>query len=339
MPPSSLRVAFFGSDAFSVASLRRLFELKRSHPNLISQLDVYTRSIKPTGRNLKQYVDLPIGLFAAEKKLPVYRVDSGSEILASAMPRKYDLAVAVSYGKLIPGKFLQSLTYGGLNVHPSILPKFSGSSPIQHALMNDCKTTGVTIQTLHPTKFDHGDIICQSGPIKISENDNFISLQTTLSQVGADLLAVVISAGIYVDPKPLKSPETYSLAPKLTPSMSEIVWEHMTSRQIRRLNDALGPLHSHKYVDILKKKNAVQGYYKVILDGIEEFENCSELEFRAPGDFALSGDKLIVKTCDSYVTVRKLKFQYCGLENATEFMRSLPKRSGETPHKFVRAQS
>ncbi|GEQ68903.1 hypothetical protein JCM33374_g2572 [Metschnikowia sp. JCM 33374] len=256
MPPSNLRIAFFGSDLFSVASLAKLKDLRSSRPELISQLDVYTRSIKPTGRNLKQFVDLPIGKYAHAHDLPVFRVDSSAEIVASALPQNYHLAVAVSYGKLIPGTFLNSLPYGGLNVHPSMLPKFSGSSPIQYALMNDCKTTGVTVQTLHPTKFDHGDIISQSDAIDVLDSDDFFSLQTRLASVGADLLSDVISSGSYATPEHYKgaeNPETFSLAPKLTPAMSEIKWNTMTSRKIRRLNDALGPLHSLIIVTILIK--------------------------------------------------------------------------------------
>lgn len=336
MPPSNLRIAFFGSDLFSMASLHRLKELHRTRPSLISQLDVYTRSIKPTGRNLKQFVDLPIGKYALENGLRVFRVDSSAEIVDSTMPKNYDLAVAVSYGKLIPGSFLRSLPYGGLNVHPSILPKYSGSSPIQYALMDDCMHTGVTVQTLHPTKFDHGDIISQSLSVDILDTDNFASLQEKLALVGADLLSDVITGGKYANPPHFNSPETYSLAPKLAPAMSEVKWSSMTSRQIRRLNDALGPLHSYKYVDILKKKKPLQGYFKVILDGIREVKTCDGLGSTSiPGEFVLDGEKLIVKTSDSFVEIKNLKFQYCGLENPPEFMKNLQKRAGTTENMFL----
>ncbi|OBA21905.1 Formyltransferase [Metschnikowia bicuspidata var. bicuspidata NRRL YB-4993] len=334
--PSGLRIAFFGLDLFSVASLRKLAELHRSRPGLISSLDVYTRSIKPTGRNLKQFVDLPIGTYALGNGLRVFRVDSSAEIVASALPQNYDLAVAVSYGKLIPGKFLASLRYGGLNVHPSLLPKFSGSSPIQHALMEDCKSTGVTVQTLHPTKFDHGDIICQSEEVEILNDDKFVSLQEKLATVGADLLADVVYSGSYTNPPHFQSLEQYSLAPKLSPAKSEVKWGQMSSRQVRRLNDALGPLHSYKYVDILKKKKPLQGNFKVILDDIHELLTCAELDsLSTPGTFTLSADGLVVKTSDSYVSVKKLKFQYCGLESPAEFMKNLKKRSGTTACQFI----
>lgn len=323
-----LRIAFFGSDAFSVASLARLQALKQKNPGVISQLDVVTRSIKPTGRNLKNFVDVPVGAFATAQNLHVWRADSGADILG--ISHQYDLAVAVSYGRLIPGEFLSKLTFGGINVHPSLLPTYSGSSPIQYALMDDAKVTGVTVQTLHPTKFDRGSIIKQSSPIHINNDDNFALLLRKLAEVGADLLENVILSGEFVNPPGVDSKHPFSLASKITPGRSEIKWEAMTSRQIRRLSDALGPLHTYKWVDIVKKKQRVRDFYKVILDDIEEAGSTS----LRPGEFKLADEKLLIGTSDGALTVGKIKLQYCGYENAATFIKLLRKRVGETDDVF-----
>lgn len=323
-----LRIAFFGSDAFSVTSLARLSNLKRENPTKIAQLDIITRSIKPTGRNLKRLVDVPVGAYATSQNLTVWRADCKEDILK--ISRDYDLAIAVSYGRLIPGDFLSRLTYGGINVHPLLLPTYSGSSPIQYALMEDSKTTGVSVQTLHPTKFDRGEIITQSDPVEIGEHDNFSTLLAKLADVGADLLEEVITSGKFLDFDAQKSNHPYSLASKITPERSEARWETMTSRQIRRLSDALGPLHTYKFVDFLKKKQHVRDFYKVILDDIKE-ANTTNLQ---PGDFQLAGENLAVGTSDGAVTIGKLKLQYCGYEDATTFMKHLPKRAGSTPNIF-----
>lgn len=325
-----LRVAFFGSDKFSVASLARLNSLKLENPGLIGQLDVITRSIKPTGRNLKTWVDVPVGTYASENSLPVWRADSANDILA--LKSRYDLAVAVSYGKLIPGAFLSACTYGGINVHPSLLPKYSGSSPIQYALMEDAKSTGVTVQTLHPTKFDHGSIIVQSEPVEIANNDNFVLLLSKLASIGADLLLEVLVEGKFRTPLSVESKHQYSLASKITPKRSQVDWNTMTSRQIRRRFDALGPLHTYKMVDIVKKKKRVHELYKVILDNIKEVPNHDELA--TAGQFALVDEQLLVKTIDGTVAVGGLKLQYCGLEDPATFFKHLPKRTGDTGHIF-----
>lgn len=325
-----LRLAFFGSDAFSVTSLARLNTLRLENPELIAQLDVITRSIKPTGRNLKTFVDVPVGQFASSQNLPVWRADSGKDILN--ISSRYDLAVAVSYGRLIPGEFLSRTTFGGINVHPSLLPQYSGSSPIQYALMDDQKTTGVTVQTLHPTKFDHGAIIEQSGPIVIEEEDNFLLLLQRLAGVGADLLENVIVSRKYIDPLEVKSSQHYSLASKISPKKYQIDWQKQTSRQIRRASDALGALHTYKMVDIVKKKKRVHELYKVILEDIREVNNptCVTL----PGQFELGDRKMLIKTLDGVVSVGKLKFQYCGFESPETFMKLLPKRAGDTGQFF-----
>lgn len=329
-----LRLAFFGSDAFSVTSLARLHALKLEKPGLIAQLDVITRSIKPTGRNLKNYIDVPVGAYAAAHRIPVWRADSVSDILS--LRNCYDLAVAVSYGKLIPGEFLSATTYGGINVHPSLLPKYSGSSPIQYALMEDATHTGVTVQTLHPTKFDHGSIIVQSERIDIADSDNFALLLSRLANVGAALLEEVIVSGKYIEPIPVESGYSYSLASKITPKRSEVNWNNFSSRQIRRLHDALGPLHTYKMVDIVKKKKHVHELYKVILDEIKEIDTPAGLT--NAGQFILANSKLVVKTTDGAVSIGKLKFQYCVDEDPATFFKHLPKRAGNTPHVFERQQ-
>lgn len=325
-----LRVAFFGSDAFSVASLARLNALRLQNPEIVAQLDVVTRSIKPTGRNLKNLVDVPVGMFAAVHELPVWRADCGKDILN--IPARYDLAVAVSFGRLIPGEFLASTTYGGINVHPSLLPKYSGSSPIQYALMEDERTTGVTVQTLHPTKFDHGAIIDQSAPIKIGEHDTFKLLLEKLAAVGANLLEDAIVNGKFIDPVEVKSTHQYSLASKISPQMYQVDWQKQTSRQIKRASDALGPLHTYKMVDIVKKKNHVHELYKVILDDITETTLSTHLS--EPGQFELVDSTMVIKTADGAVSVGKLKFQYCGFETPETFMKLLAKRAGNTGHLF-----
>lgn len=329
MIPKNLRIAFFGSDAFSVASLARVHALAQKNPSLISSLDVVTRSIKPTGRNLQRLVDVPVGQYATLHSLPVHRADSGSDILLLLDMHAFDLAVAVSYGKLIPGQFLAQMTHGGLNVHPSLLPMYSGSSPIQYALMDDCNETGVTVQTLHPTKFDHGSIVKQSLPVPILDSDNFHTLGGRLADLGAHLLESVILEGLYNGPFE-KSNSKYSLAPKILPRMSQIDWT-MPSRKIRRLFDALGPLHTYKFVDITKKKKRILELQKVILDRVEE----AEWQGAEPGTFKLDSGKLLVKTADGAISIGKLKLQYCGDEDPTTFMKLLRKRVGNTEDVFT----
>lgn len=332
-----LNIAYFGSDKFSIHSLKKLVEYHRKNPDKVSSIDVITRSIKPTGRNLKTFVDVPIGEYCEEEKLNIHRADSSDDIMNVLSKNQFNLAIAVSYGKLIPEGFLKSMQYGGLNVHPSLLPKYSGSSPLQYALMNDDDFTGVTVQTLHPSKFDKGEIVLQSNPIPIAETDNYDSLGEKLGEHGSRLLLNVIDNRLFEQPTKIEeSPYRFSLASKIKPSQSEIRWDILTSRKIKRLNDALGQLHSYKFCDIRKKKKDIKETQKVIFNDIELFNDFPG-ESLQPGEFILdeNNNKLIIKTIDSAISIGKLKFQYCSEEDPKTFMSHLTKRSGDTSHKFL----
>lgn len=329
----SLRIAFFGTDIFSTASLARVRQLQCQNPRLIESIHLITRSIKPKGRHLKNFADVPAADYANENNIPIFRADTSTQIFDFAK-RSFNLAIAVSYGKLIPADFIHAMKYGGLNVHPSLLPMFRGSSPIQYALLNDCKATGVSVQTLHPTKFDHGSIISQSDPIPIGDCDNTQSLTESLAEKGASLLSDVLEKRLFLDPKPLAPTYQPSLAPKILPSLAQILWSSASSRSIKRLNDALGPLHTYKEVKITKKRKQIHELQKVILSELS-FQLEAPPGLTSPGQFKLISGKLAVRTIDGVMMVGKLKFQYCAEEDPITFFNLLRKRSGETQHIFL----
>lgn len=325
--PLNLRVAFFGSDLFSLVSLQRLAQLKP----LVSHIDVFTRSCKPVGRK-KTITDVPVGDYALKLNLSLFRVDSAKEILRFRQ-KQYDLAIAVSFGLFIPGLFIDSLRYGGVNVHPSLLPKFSGSSPIQYAIMNDCKSTGVTVQTLHPTKFDRGNIIRQSKDVDIGSREKFDSLRDRLAVVGAGLLESVLAGGDIANPTFVKSSEIYSLAPKILTGLSAVSWDYLTCRQMCRLEDALGPLHTWIKVDDAKKKKHKAYPQRVILKDIVECEE--QLDLSSPGDFCVKEERLVVKAIDSCISVGSIKREYCDYELPSSFVALLELGTSSTPKRFI----
>lgn len=333
----SFRVAFFGSDAFSVHALRKLVQWQATKASPLLSIDVITRSIKPQGRK-KVLIDLPLGQFISQTQPPIalHRADTKQEILALGHRLQPNLAVAVSYGKLIPQEFLALLTHGGLNVHPSFLPQYSGSSPIQYALLNDDISTGVSVQTLHPTKFDKGDILLQSPRVVIDDKDNYTSLVSKLGPIGGNLLCLVLMAKAAGNCHPIKSTYEYSLAPKITPAQAQVRWPTFTNRKIKRLQDALGSIHTFVACRVNSRSSTLTSeYHKVILDDIIPVDWSSGSPSTAdtvvwPGSYTLdpSTDRLVVKTVDGAVSVGRLKLQYFNFENASTFIKLLPKRSG-----------
>ncbi|KAI5955056.1 FMT1 [Candida jiufengensis] len=333
-----LNVAFFGSGNFSVASLRKLLQLRSSSTKFINDLKVITRTIKPTGRSMKTFKELPVSEYALSNNIPILRADTSEEINRLINENNFNLTIAVSYGKLIPSKFLESCQYGGLNVHPSLLPKYSGSSPIQYALINDDKETGVTLQTLHATKFDHGSIISQSNPIEIQDSDNYKSLETKLGELGAQLLVNSIKDYTFLNPNSETPNVKRTLAPKIDKSKRQILWNQYIARQIKRLYDALGPLYTFIPVQIKRRDKPFEELKRVILNDVKEVADdatLKELNLSQIGEFCLLGDRLYIRANQGYVSADLLQLQTKSEESATQFMKNFKKNIGDSPQRFV----
>lgn len=328
--PTSLKVLFFGSDSFSIASLKALHALSQSS-NHIKQLDVVLRHPKHVGRGMHILKDLPLAPVAESLGLDIIRAETRKE-LEALIPHHYDMLIAVSYGKLIPSELIESVNYT-LNVHPSLLPKYSGASPLQYALMNDDKTTGVTVQTLHPTEFDHGAIVAQTEEIPISENETIDTLTGKLGKVGAELLVDVVKTESFKAPK-FKSKYDYSYAGKISKDQRIVKWEELTARQVIKLQSALGgPLITFKDVTFKKRRSPIQ-YEKrrVLISNIYKPEKDIKL---APGEFDYIDQELLVGCKDGIIGIGALQMQYEKKEEVRKFWSNLKKRIGDTPLNFV----
>lgn len=168
---------FFGSSQFSVFLLDSLKEKGWLPALIVSTPD------KPQGRKLV-LTPTPVSLWAKENNISLITPAS----LKVEIPELhgFDLFVVASYGKIIPQAILDMPKDGVLNVHPSLLPKYRGPSPIQSAMLDDEKNTGVTIILLDAL-MDHGPIIAQE-KIEITEWLPLLEMKKILAEKGADLL-------------------------------------------------------------------------------------------------------------------------------------------------------
>ena len=323
-----INIAFFGSDEFSIASLNKLLHISKTRQDVIDRIDVVTKYPKATGRNFKDITDVPIAKVAESEGLKLIRAETNSEINA-LVENGYDLAIAVSYGKLIPRKFIETIPYT-INVHPSLLPKYAGASPLQYAWINEDRFSGVTIQTLHPTKFDHGEIIAQTGEISISDCEKFKTVSDRLAVEGAELLGKVVESSAYKDVR-IKSNYTPSYAPKISPDFCMIDWNSPATKLTRQL-EIMKSLFSFKEIDIIKKRKRVHDWRRVIFyDAVA----LPDTEGFKPGEFKLNEDVVVVQTSKGSIGVKSLKFEYEKQEDATKFMEKLKKRAGETSMRFT----
>ncbi|KAK8879533.1 formyl transferase [Apiospora arundinis] len=196
----ALRILFCGSDEFSSASLRALHEEKERNPGLIESIDVVVRPGKPVGRGMKSIRHPPIRDVAEKLGLPIHERDTFTQW---DMPSAINLIIAVSFGKLVPNRLLAAAKYGGLNVHPSLLPDLRGPAPLHHALLRQMNATGVSLQTLDPHEFDKGLVLAQSRDdalIQIPPQCTVPQLLELVTPVGADMLVQGLRDGVHVPP-------------------------------------------------------------------------------------------------------------------------------------------
>lgn len=117
------------------------------------------------------------------------------------MPSHTNLIIAVSFGLFVPPRLLRGAKYGGLNVHPSLLPDLRGPAPLQHALLAGRRATGVSLQTLDPARFDHGLVLARTAPpLAIPQDCDSQRLLADVTPVAAQLLVRGLRDGVHVPP-------------------------------------------------------------------------------------------------------------------------------------------
>ncbi|KAI5785648.1 formyl transferase, partial [Pyronema domesticum] len=249
-PP--LRILFAGSDEFSAVSLRALHKEQQENPELIASLDVLCREDGKTGRKRNILKEVPIKPLATSLSLPLHIIPS---FLNWSLPRDYDLIIAVSFGLFIPSSIITSLPYGGLNVHPSLLPRYRGAAPIQRTLLNNDPLAGVTIQTLDTQKFDHGKILLQR-EIPVPDDVRYGAFHDYLAASGAEMLVEVLRKRLFVAPiQEVGGGYEPSLAKKVGTEDEHVDWTSWGSREARLRCEMLGSL----WTELGGKRTILQG--------------------------------------------------------------------------------
>ena len=229
-----MRIVFLGTPEFARASLQALLDDGQEIAAVFTQPD------RPRGRGMALSAS-PVKELATERGIDVYQPETfkdgaPTELLKSLAP---ELVVAVAYGRLLPEPFLIVPKHGSINVHASLLPKYRGSAPIQWAVLNGDKVTGVTVQRM-AKEMDAGDIIA-SRTTEIGEYETSGQLFDRLKTLGAELLTDTVHAiaeGRAESIKQNADEATYTTM--LTKSMSPIDWSG-TPRQIVKQICGLDP--------------------------------------------------------------------------------------------------
>lgn len=224
-----MRIVFMGTPDFAAASLKKLIDEKYDIAAVFTQPD------KPRDRGMKLLYS-PVKELALENNIPVYqptklRDGTATELIKSLRP---DILVVVAYGRILPDDMLEVPKYGAINVHASLLPKYRGAAPIQWAVLNGDKITGVTTMYL-ASEMDTGDIIYTS-ETEIGEFETSGELFDRLMVMGAELLDRTlrdIEAG--TAPRTQQDHSKASYVKMLDKSLSPIEWAKTPREVIKQI--------------------------------------------------------------------------------------------------------
>jgi len=226
-----MTVVFFGSSAFSAPTLRSI------RPSVVT---VVTRKTKPKGRG-RLLEDNEVKREALALGLPVVEIDSFRDEAAEGLASlEADLFVVASFGLIIPRRFLDLPTIGCLNVHPSLLPRYRGPAPMQWAIWNGDRVTGITIIAMNE-KMDEGDILYRE-ETPIGPDEDAHALSERLSVRAAEILLKVAEEAegkgtLHGVPQ---DGEKATYTPMITKEMGKIEWSadaRKIVRQVRALVD------------------------------------------------------------------------------------------------------
>lgn len=231
-----MKIVFMGTPDFASESLKCIYEAGHEI------LGVVTNPDRPKGRGMK-VIASPVKQYAMEKELKIYqpeKVRKNQEFIDEIKNLNPDVICVVAYGKILPKEILEIPKYGCINVHASLLPKYRGAAPIQWAVLNGEKETGVTTMYMD-IGMDTGDMILKE-KVQIGENETTGELWDRLSKIGGKLLVETLKQIEQGTAPREKQGENFTMAPMLDKKMAKIDWENQTARQIKNLVRGLNPI-------------------------------------------------------------------------------------------------
>ena len=185
-----MRILFMGTPDFAEVSLRAIYNAG------YEIIGVVTNQDKPKGRGMK-LVASPVKEFAIQNSIPIYqplKIRNNTDFIEEVKKLNPDVICVVAYGKILPKELLEIPKLGCINVHGSLLPKYRGAAPIQWAVLNGDKKTGITTMYMDEG-MDTGDMILKQ-EVEIGEDETTGELWTRLSIIGGELLTKTLEKTI-----------------------------------------------------------------------------------------------------------------------------------------------
>ncbi len=295
MNKSDLKIVFFGTPEFAVPVLKALID------------NEYTISAVFTGKG-------PIEQVAKERNVKIFQPSSlkkDEPVFEEFKNLKPDICIIVAYGKIIPQKFLDIPPHRFLNIHPSLLPKYRGPSPIQTAILNGDKETGVAIMAVD-AEVDHGPILA-SEKFKIKSEKYFPEIVQELAELGAKLLIETLPRYLSGKIKPKEQDHSRATFTKMFQRKDgRINWDQpceIIFNQVRALNPEPGTWTTWKG--------------KVINIPTCDVGN-PQVESLAPGTVRKIDNDIAIRTGTGYLILKSVQLEGGKVMDAKSFVNGHP---------------
>lgn len=300
-----MKIVFMGTPDFAKESLDAIYKEGFEIEAVVTNPD------KPKGRGMKMIAS-DVKNYALEKNIQVLqplKIKNNFEFIEQIKQINPDVICVVAYGKILPKEILEIPKLGCINVHASILPKYRGAAPIQWAVINGDKTTGVSTMYMD-IGMDTGDIILTK-EVSIGEDETTGELWDRLSVIGGELLVETLKQIKQGIAPRIPQESNYTMAPMLNKQMAQIDWENMTSKEIKNLVNGLNP---------------IMGAYSVLNDKKIKFWKVREVNIESkekPGTIIESSPKkgLIIKTKDTTISVIEIQGENAKKMNISDYLR------------------
>ena len=301
-----MRILFMGTPDFAKESLEAVYNAR------YEILGVVTNPDRPKGRGMK-LVASPVKEFAISKNLKIYqpeKVRNNVEFIEEMKSLKPDVICVVAYGKILPQEILDIPELGCINVHGSLLPKYRGAAPIQWAVLNGDKVTGITTMYMD-SGMDTGDMILKE-EVEIDPDETTGELWNKLSKVGGELLVKTLEQIENGTAPRISQSDDFTMAPMLDKEMSKIDWKNKSASDIKNLVRGLDPIMgTYSFLDGKKIK-----IWKVdvLSNDNSNVENGTVIK-------ADSKDGLYIKAKDGIIKVLEIQGENAKRMSAQDFLR------------------
>ena len=316
-----MRILFMGTPDFALESLKALYEANYDIVGVVTNID------KPKGRGMK-LIASPVKEYALEKNLKIFqpqKVRNNVDFIEEIKKLNPDLICVVAYGKILPQELLDIPKQGCVNVHGSLLPQYRGAAPIQWAVLNGDKKTGITTMFMN-AGMDTGDMLLKE-EVQIGEDETTGELWDRLKVIGAKLLVETVKkiedGTITRSPQP----EDGTMAPMLSKEIAKINWEDQSAKEIKNLVRGLNPImgaYSHLNDKKIKFWKVQVLTEQELLDKFKDLQEYKgHLKGIQAGTVLFSDDKngLFIKANDGILQVLEIQGENSKKMSINDFLR------------------